>query len=129
MAALRIGEDKPSITLYGEGYGAGIQKGGGEYRADKGFVLFDVLIDGRWWLASSGVTEIAERLCIPRVPVLGVWSLPEIIENVRAGMYSTIAENREHPSEGIVARPVQTLYDNRMKRIILKLKTRDFIKR
>lgn len=30
--------------LYGEGYGAKIQKGGGNYRADQDFVLFDILV-------------------------------------------------------------------------------------
>lgn len=35
--------------LYGEGYGARIQKGGGNYRPDQDFVLFDVLV-GEWWL-------------------------------------------------------------------------------
>src|SRR6266853_4557498 len=41
--------------LYGEGYGAKIQKGGGNYRSDQSFVLFDVLVyelanDRYWWL-------------------------------------------------------------------------------
>ena len=31
------------VCLYGEGYGAKIQKGGGNYRPDQDFVLFDVL--------------------------------------------------------------------------------------
>lgn len=31
-------------VLYGEGYGAKIQKGGGNYRADQDFVLFDVRV-------------------------------------------------------------------------------------
>lgn len=36
-----------SMTLYGEGYGAKIQKGGGNYIPDgRDFALFDVLIDG-----------------------------------------------------------------------------------
>src|SRR5580658_8726037 len=34
--------------LYGEGYGAKIQKGGGNYSATQDFVLFDVVIDGIW---------------------------------------------------------------------------------
>ena len=37
------------VCLYGEGYGAKIQKGGGNYRPDQGFVLFDVRV-GQWWL-------------------------------------------------------------------------------
>ena len=38
------------VCLYGEGYGAKIQKGGGNYRADQDFVLFDIKI-GHWWLS------------------------------------------------------------------------------
>ena len=37
------------VCLYGEGYGAKIQKAGGNYRPDQSFVLFDVKI-GKWWL-------------------------------------------------------------------------------
>src|SRR3979490_847427 len=49
-------EDKTNITLYGEGYGPKIQKGGGNYRSDAGFILFDVLIIDKetgwgWWLS------------------------------------------------------------------------------
>ncbi len=40
-------EDADFLTLYGEGYGAKIQKGGGYYKSDGvGFVLFDVLVGG-----------------------------------------------------------------------------------
>ena len=39
-----------SAVLYGEGYGAKIQKGGGNYRADQDFVLFDVR-----WQVSCGL--------------------------------------------------------------------------
>ena len=31
------------------------------------------------------------------------------------------------PAEGIVARPIETLFDKRMERIIIKLKTKDFV--
>src|SRR5690606_38480770 len=33
-----------TVTFYGEGYGAGIQKKGSQYRPDKGFILFDIRI-------------------------------------------------------------------------------------
>ena len=44
--AAKLGEVFPdgAAVLYGEGYGAKIQKGGGNYRADQDFVLFDVLV-------------------------------------------------------------------------------------
>jgi len=36
----------PNVWLYGEGYGPKIQKGGGNYRKDPGFMLFDVFVEG-----------------------------------------------------------------------------------
>ena len=35
-------------VIYGEGYGAGIQKGGG-HSPTKKFIVFDVLVEGKWW--------------------------------------------------------------------------------
>lgn len=117
-------DGKPTAAvLYGEGYGAGIQKGG-VYRLDKAFILFDVLVDGKWWLDRAAVFDIAGKLRIDIVPLLGTWTLGEIAENVRAGMPSAIGRC---PSEGIVARPIETLYDKRGERLIIKLKTRDFV--
>ena len=62
--------DCEEVVLYGEGFGAGIQKGGGEYQQAKGFILFDVLI-GKWWLSHDNVVQIAERLELPVVPYFG----------------------------------------------------------
>ena len=42
------------VCLYGEGYGAKIQKIGGNYRADQDFILFDVKV-GEWWLQRADV--------------------------------------------------------------------------
>lgn len=115
------------ITLFGEGYGAGIQKGGG-YRPDKAFILFDVLIELRdeaWWQDDVTVTDFASRLGIQRVPILGEWSLGEIMERVRASIPSVVAEGRLQ-MEGIVARTREPLFDKRGQRLILKLKTKDY---
>src|SRR5580693_9050954 len=49
-AALWIDGTPTEAILYGEGYGPGIQKGGALYRADKSFILFDILVAGKWWL-------------------------------------------------------------------------------
>ena len=125
MKALRLSDDSDEICLYGEGYGAGIQKGGGDYRKDKGFILFDVRVNDKWWLSDDAVTDIAAKLDIPRVPILGTWDLDTIVSNVRAGMPSLVAES-ERMSEGIVARPLMPLYDHRGNRLIIKLKTHDF---
>lgn len=38
-----------TVVLYGEGYGAKIQKGGNYIKNDVGFILFDVKVNN-WWL-------------------------------------------------------------------------------
>jgi len=126
MAALRKEKDDDvTITLYGEGYGAGIQKGGGLYRPDKAFILFDVLINNQWWLPDEAVTEIARKLGIDRVPELGIHSLNSILSIVRMG-FDSQAACQARQAEGVVARPIMPLYDHRYKRVIIKVKTKDF---
>jgi hypothetical protein len=112
------------VVLYGEGYGPGIQKGGGLYRADKAFILFDVLISGKWWLDDAAVRDIARKLDIQAVPHLGRMTLDQIVELVRSPFPSQLGSAT---AEGVVARPIETLFDKRGKRIIIKLKTKDFI--
>jgi hypothetical protein len=116
------GQLKP-VVLYGEGYGAGIQKGGGNYRVDKSFILFDVLIDGKWWLDRAAIESIAKSLRIDTVPYLGRMTLNQIIDLVKKPFPSRIGTAI---SEGIVARPIETLFDKHGDRLIIKLKTRDF---
>ncbi len=116
------------ITLFGEGYGAGIQKGG-YYRDNKSFILFDVLIEsdeGAWWQDDDTVTEFAERLGIERVPIIGEWPLKEIVKHVKEGIQSRVAQAAS-TAEGIVARTREPLFDKRGRRLILKLKTKDFL--
>jgi hypothetical protein len=125
-----------SYVLFGEGYGAKIQSGG-YYRADQGFILFDVLA-GTAWLDEAQITDTAQRFGIERVPLLSphrfaneggrmTWTLDEIVYFVKFGFPSTKAliENNRH-AEGIVARPPVPLYDRRGHRIMFKLKERDY---
>jgi ATP-dependent RNA circularization protein (DNA/RNA ligase family) len=112
-----------SVVLYGEGYGPGIQKDGHLYRSDKAFILFDVLVGGTWWLSRENVEDVARKLGIDAVPYLGRMTLGQIVETVRAPFASKIGTAT---AEGIVARPIETLFDKHMKRVIIKLKTRDF---
>ena len=105
-----------------EGYGAGIQKGGC-YRSDKSFILFDVLCGGKWWLEHGQLSDVAEKLGCDRVPYIGRMNFEEIVNLVRDGFSSKIGTGM---AEGIVARPIQTLFDRRGERIIIKLKQRDF---
>jgi ATP-dependent RNA circularization protein (DNA/RNA ligase family) len=112
------------LCLYGEGYGAKIQKGGGNYRQDQGFVLFDVKI-GDWWLQRQDVEDIAEDLGIEVVPVIGEGTLHEMVEMARAGITSTWGNFQ---AEGIVARPKIELKTRSGHRLITKIKCKDFHK-
>jgi hypothetical protein len=109
-------------VLYGEGYGARIQKGGGNYRPDQDFVLFDVKV-GEWWLQRPAVEEIAQKLAIDVVPIIGRGTLADAIAMTRAGFHSQWGE---FVAEGIVARPAVELKARNGNRIITKIKHRDF---
>jgi len=74
-------------VLYGEGYGPKIQKGGGNYRDDQSFVLFDVKV-GEWWLQRKDVEAIAEKLMIDVVPIVGTGTLLEMVDIVLGGLGS-----------------------------------------
>lgn len=147
-------DEKYPITLYGEGYGAKIQKGGGNYRkdGDVSFRLFDVLIGG-FWLSRENVEDIAEQLDIEAVPLLSKVALlygdnfslyhchhgikkigftkEEIVALVMGdGFKSRVANEEGVPgikAEGIVAFTEPKLYNNAGKRLTFKLKTKDFI--
>lgn len=108
--------------LYGEGYGARIQKGGGNYRADPDFVLFDVRV-GDWWLQRDAVDDVAAKLSLDAVPIVGSGTLLEMVEMARGGMRSRWGD---FPSEGIVARPAVEIRGRNGRRIITKIKTKDF---
>ena len=108
--------------LYGEGYGAQIQKGGGKYRPTQDFVLFDVKV-GEWWLQRSDVESIAGVFALDVVPIIGTGTLNDLIAMVREGFNSTWGP---FAAEGIVARPAVELKTRNGSRIITKLKHKDF---
>ena len=112
------------VCLYGEGFGAGIQKGGGLYRRKKDFILFDVRI-GDWWLGREDVEVIACKLKIGVVPVVMSGTLGMLVEFVRGGFPSAVA-NSPRDAEGIVARPAVELHARNGQRIITKIKCGDF---
>lgn len=111
------------VILFGEGYGPGIQKGGGNYRKDKSFILFDVYIGG-WWLMRDSVEEIAESLGIDVVPVILNDTLREAIHYMSddEGLMSQVADEYAVMAEGIVGTPAVPLFNRKGERIIVKLK-------
>jgi hypothetical protein len=115
-------QDSPAI-LFGEGYGAGI-RGGGVYRSDKGFALFDVKI-GDWWLAPWSVAALADSMGIEGVPTLGQFSVAEAIYRVAEAGYQSLISDQ--PAEGLVGRAPVGLLDRSGKRIMMKVKRKDFV--
>ena len=123
-------DEGTTAVLFGEGYGPKIQKGGGLYRVDISFRLFDVSVigDRTWWLNWNDVTDIAGKLDIQHVPVLGddvttdeaigLVSLPSMTARADGG--SGCAQ------EGVVARTDPGLLMRDGKRMVWKLKERDF---
>lgn len=116
--------DAPSVVLYGEGYGAGIQKGGGDYSPTKRLILFDVRV-GDWWLSDENVRDVGAKLGLDVVPLFGEMTLAVATDAVRAGLPSRVAPGRRE-AEGLVGRPVEALFDKKGARLIVKLKTKDF---
>jgi hypothetical protein len=115
--------DNSEVCLYGEGYGVGIQKGGGNYNKDiNKFVLFDVRIND-WWLKRADVEDMARILELDIVPVIGEGTLFDMVEMAKNGFDSTWGN---FPSEGIVARPAVELFARNGGRIITKIKCKDF---
>lgn len=112
-------------TLYGEGYGAGIQSGG-YYRKDNSFIGFDVKVDDMYLLRENR-DEIFNKLGVNIVPFVGKFTIDEAIEYVKKGFNSNIAEET-HLAEGLVLRTPMGLKTRKGERIIFKVKTCDFNK-
>lgn len=110
------------VVFYGEGYGAKIQKGGGNYRADQDFVLFDVRV-GTCWLQRSDVHDVARKLGLDVVPVIGEGTLHDAVAWAKRGIRSTWGD---FEAEGIVARPKTELNTRSGDRLVAKIKCRDF---
>lgn len=110
------------VCLFGEGYGPKIQKGGGNYRSDQSYVLFDIRI-GEWWLQRKDVEDIGRKLGIDVVPVIGDGTLWEMVKKARNKFNSVWGD---FLAEGIVARPKIELTARNGKRIITKIKYKDF---
>ena len=110
-------------VLYGEGYGAKIQKGGGNYIPNGvDFILFDVRIKG-WWLRRGDVAEIAEKIGTQRAPEIGSGTLEDALDMAESGFRSKFGD---FIAEGLVLRPEVELQTRSGERVITKIKCRDF---
>ena len=111
-----------NVILFGEGFGAKIQKGGGNYSPSQEFVLFDVKI-GDIYLERSNIEDIATKMGLAIVPIVGKGTLQQGVDIIKAGLTSTWGD---FTAEGIVAKPSTELLNRKGERIITKIKTEDF---
>jgi hypothetical protein len=126
--AEQFGSEQTSVCLYGEGYGAKIQKFGGHYiPAGTDFILFDCKV-GDWWLERESLQEIASNLRIDIVPIVGQGSLLEAIEFARTGYKSVIAQNSDFVAEGLIMKPKVELFNRKGERVVSKIKFKDFLR-
>lgn len=109
------------VILFGEGYGPKIQKGG-SYRPDVSFILFDVLISHNYQPRSS-VEDIAKAFGIDVVPIIFEGTIQEGVDFVKTNPKSTMGTAM---MEGLVGRPKVEMRDRCGKRVIVKIKVKDF---
>ena len=118
------------VYIFGEAYGAGIQKGGGSYVEDGksvGFIVFDVNIDG-YDLRRKDVDDVAAKLGLMSVPVCFEGTLEEAKTFVASHPMSTL-NGGLHEMEGLVLQPRDVqLYDYKHHLIKCKCKYRDMLK-
>lgn len=114
------------ITIHGEGIGYNIQSNslqlpGGAFD----FLVFDIHINA-WWLQWSEVCDICSKLGLKTVPNFGFMTINEAEEVVAEGFETHTEYNGN--AEGIVLVGVEGILDRRGRRLITKLKTRDYVK-
>ena len=112
------------VVLFGEGYGAKIQKGGGNYRSDVSFILFDVYLpEQNLWLKRDALEDIAKTFNIDVVPIVLTGTLQEAVNFVKQKPKSTIGVA---DMEGLVCKPAVDMLDRMRRRVIVKIKVKDF---
>lgn len=130
-----------ALIVFGEGYGPGIQKGGGGYAPRKSLRIFDVVTinsEGRrLWRTWDDVKTVSEILGVPTAPVISWYSrmdTNEVIRYVKGDPDSVVAiadgGAPEPPvghrgQEGVIARTDPYLFDYRGNRVMFKLKGKD----
>lgn len=130
----RVDEEGWSVTFYGEGYGAGIQKGG-SYSDTKSFRVFDLMLGENTWVDDDEMRRVAQNLGMITAPFLGYHShLPQTEEELTALMptgsiVAQVDSGREGvPPEGVVAKPRHVLLDKYGNRVMWKLTHREWDK-
>jgi len=110
------------VIFYGEGVGDKIQKG--NLFGEQHFKLFDVKI-GEYWLKKDVVAAIGKQFELDTPPI---WTgtIQEAIDKVKTEPRSIFGN---FIIEGYVGTPACRLYNNKMQRIMTKIKVKDFVKK
>ena len=93
-------------TLFGEGVGPGIQKGGSDYGSVKHFVLFDIY--NTRWLDWADVKAFANHWSIPVAPDYGLDDIRSafyLISLTPSSKYAIKSTGTRRPAEGVILRP------------------------
>ena len=114
-----------NVILFGEGYGKKIQKVGNLYNPDAvDFILFDIYLpDKDLWLKRESVEELAKTFGCEAVPIIIWGTVDDAVRLVKSNPTSTIGTA---PMEGLVGRPCVDVRDRQGRRVIVKVKARDF---
>lgn len=117
--------EKP-VVLFGELVGKGIQACGGCYCPDGyRFVMFDVYFpDNNLWADKAALMTFADMFGVEyTIPVIcgTLWECVDFVKKMPKSDFGNLL------SEGIVVRPMIEMFDNQGKRVIAKIKVRDFI--
>jgi hypothetical protein len=112
------------VTLFGEGFGPKIQKGGGNYANEPGFILFDCRV-GCWWLEREDIETIATKLSIPCVPILSYMTEEQIVRCVKSKPKS-ILNPAYGRMEGVVCKTDPLLLCRNGEPLMWKLKCKEF---
>jgi hypothetical protein len=111
------------VIVFGEGYGVKIQKCGGDYLQDRNdFRVFDIMVNDTY-LDLSDVVDICNKLGLHMVHMISTGTLLEAVEFIKQKPIST---HGKCIMEGLVCRPWVRIYDHQGKRIIVKIKVKDF---
>lgn len=115
--------EEGNVCLFGEGYGAKIQKSGGNYIPDGvDFILFDILI-GNWWIRRQNIIDIAMKIKLDVVPIVEEGTIDEAVKFVKEKHCSSFGD---FFMEGLVLKTEVGLKARNGKRIITKMKFKDF---
>lgn len=112
-----------SVTIFGEGIGPNIQKGGHLYEGGvHDFVAFDVAVNGRYQ-DRDRMIQITDACGLKRARVVGSGTLYDAMNLVTEGLASA---HGDRMAEGIVARTMPDLYARDGSRVITKIRANDF---